>query len=273
MTPRRPKALGHRASDEHESRCQILGGANWQLTKDRGQLTTDNFRSDMTTNSLLPAGVIFDMDGVLVDTNPFHIQKWEALLTEHSIPFDRKELPRQVLGPANDPTLRRFFGERITAEDRQRLSEELEARFREAFAPHAKPLAGVERLIAECQEQGVLVALASAAMSKNVNFILDALKLRPYFRTVLTKDEITESKPNPEIFVKTAEKLGVPAAECVVIEDSFAGIEAAKRAGMKCVAVASTFPSPELRARTQADLVVQTLEELNLQKLRQLFGT
>jgi beta-phosphoglucomutase-like phosphatase (HAD superfamily) len=117
------------------------------------------------------------------------------------------------------------------------------------------------------------VALASAAMSKNVNFILDALKLRPYFRTVLTNDETTQSKPNPEIFVKTAEKLGVPAAECVVIEDSFAGIEAAKRAGMKCVAVASTFPSPELRARTQADLVVQTLEELNLQKLRQLFDT
>jgi beta-phosphoglucomutase family hydrolase len=225
----------------------------------------------MTTNSSLPAAVIFDMDGVLVDTNPFHVQKWEALLTEYSIPFDRKELPRRVLGPANDPTLRHFFGERITAEDRQRLSEELEARFRRAFAPHAKPLAGVERLIAECQEQGVLLALASAAMSKNVNFILDALKLRPCFRAVLTNDEITQSKPSPEIFLKTAEKLGFPPAACVALEDSFAGVEAAKRASMKCVAVASTFPAPELRARTQADLVVQTLEELNLQKLRQLF--
>ena len=227
----------------------------------------------MTANSLLPSVVIFDMDGVLVDTNSFHVQKWEALLTEYSIPFDRNGLPRQVLGPANDPTLRHFFGERITAEDRQRLSEELEARFRKAFAPHARPLAGVERLIAECRDQGVSLALASAAMSKNVNFILDALKLRPYFRAILTNDEITQSKPNPEIFVKAAQKLGVPPAECVVIEDSFAGIEAAERAGMKCVAVASTFPAPELRARTQADLVVQTLEELNLQKLRQLFDT
>jgi len=227
----------------------------------------------MTTNSLLPAAVIFDMDGVLVDTNPFHVQKWEALLAEYGIAFDRKELPRQVLGPGNDPTLRHFFGERITAEDRQRLSEELEARFRRAFAPHARPLAGVERLIAECQDQGVLVALASAAMSKNVNFILDALKLRPYFHVVLTNDEITQSKPHPEIFLKTAKKLGLPPAACVALEDSFAGIEAAKRAGMKCVAVASTFPAPELRARTQADLVIQTLEELNLQKLRQLFDT
>jgi beta-phosphoglucomutase-like phosphatase (HAD superfamily) len=117
------------------------------------------------------------------------------------------------------------------------------------------------------------VALASAAMSKNVNFIPDALKLRPYFHAVLTCDEITRSKPDPEIFVKTAQKLGFPPAACAALEDSFVGIEAAKRAGMKCVAVASTFPAPELRARTQADLVIQTLEELNLQKLRQLFDT
>ncbi len=226
----------------------------------------------MDPNSLLPAAVIFDMDGVLVDTNPFHVQKWEALLREHGIAFDRKLLPKQVLGPGNDLTLRHFFGELITAEDRRRLSEELEARFRKAFAPHAKPLPGVERLIAECHDHGVLVALASSAMSKNVDFILDALKLRPYFHVILTCDEVAQGKPHPEIFAKTAHKLGLPPADCVVIEDSFAGIESAKRAGMKCVAVASTFPAPELRAHTQADLVIQTLEALNLQKLRELFG-
>jgi beta-phosphoglucomutase-like phosphatase (HAD superfamily) len=118
----------------------------------------------------------------------------------------------------------------------------------------------------------VLVALASAAMSKNVNFILDALKLRSYFHVILTGDEITQSKPHPEIFTKTAQKLGLLPAGCVALEDSFVGIEAAKGAGMKCVAVASTFPAPELAAHTQADLVIQTLEALNLEKLRQLFG-
>ena len=225
----------------------------------------------MTSNSLLPAAVIFDMDGVLADTNPFHVRKWEALLTEYGIAFDRKTLPMQVLGPGNDPTLRHFFGERITADERGRLSEELEARFRVAFAPHAKPFPGVERLITECHDQGVLVALASAAMSKNVFFILDALQLRPFFQVVLTGDEITQSKPHPEIFSKTAQKLALPPADCVVIEDSFVGIEAAKRAGMKCVAVASTFPESELRSRTQADLVAQTLEALDFKKLRELF--
>ena len=134
----------------------------------------------MSPDLFLPAAVIFDMDGVLVDTNPFHVRKWEALLTEYGIAFDPTTLPLQVLGPGNDPTLRHFFGERITADDRGRLSEELEAKFRVAFAPHAKPFPGVERLIAECHDYGVLMALASAAMSKNVFFILDALKLRPF---------------------------------------------------------------------------------------------
>jgi HAD superfamily hydrolase (TIGR01509 family) len=222
-------------------------------------------------NSFLPSAVIFDMDGVLVDTNPFHVRKWEALLAEHGIAFDRAALPKQVLGPGNDLTLRHFFGERLTADDRLRLGEELEARFRSAFAPHAKPFAGVERLIAECHEKGVRVALASAAMSKNVFFILDALKLRRCFDVVLTADEITHVKPHPEIYEKTARKLGILPAACVAIEDSFAGIEAAKGAGMKCVAVASTFPATELRAHTKADMIVQALEALELENLRELF--
>jgi beta-phosphoglucomutase-like phosphatase (HAD superfamily) len=118
----------------------------------------------------------------------------------------------------------------------------------------------------------VLVALASAAMSKNVFFILDALELRSRFQVILTADEISQNKPHPEIFTKTAQKLGVCPTDCVVIEDSFVGIEAAKRAGMKCVAVASTFPATELRAHTQADLVTQTLEAVDLKKLRELFA-
>lgn len=227
----------------------------------------------MTPTSFLPAAVIFDMDGVLADTNPFHVRKWEAFLTEHGFAFDRIALPKLVLGPRNEVTLRHFFGERITDDECRRFGEELEARFRKAFAPHAKALPGVEKLITECHDHRIPLALASAAISKNVMFILDALKLRKFFQVVLTADEIAQGKPDPQVFVKTAGKLGVLPADCIVIEDSFVGIEAAKRAGMKCVAVASTFPAPELREHTQADLVVETLEAINLRTLRELFGT
>jgi HAD superfamily hydrolase (TIGR01509 family) len=226
----------------------------------------------MNPNSNLPAAAIFDMDGVLVNSNPFHLQKWIDLFNAHHIPFDREVLPRRVLGPRNDTTFRRFFGPRLTAADRRRLSEELEASFRRAFHPHAKPLPGLEALLMECQRAGVAMAVASSAMSKNVEFIVDALGFRPYFRCLVTGDEVTHPKPDPEIYVKAARKLGLEPAACVAFEDSFVGVEAARRAGMKCVAIASTFPLEELRAQTQADLVVNGFEELNLQALRQLFS-
>lgn len=225
----------------------------------------------MNLNSLLPAAVVFDMDGVLINSNPFHVHKWETLLIEHGIPFDRALLPKQVLGPRNGPTLRRFFGSRLTAEDQRRLSEELEAKFRQAFGPHAKLFPGVERLIAECQANGVPLAVASSAMSKNVNFVVDTLNLRSCFQVVLCGDEVAQAKPHPEIYEKAAARLCRRPGDCVALEDSFVGIAAAKNAGMKCVGVASTFPLQDLRAETRADLVIPSLESLDLQELRKLF--
>jgi beta-phosphoglucomutase len=221
-------------------------------------------------NSLLQAA-IFDMDGVLVDSNPYHLQKWIELLKEHHVRFDEAALPKQVLGPRNDITLRLFFGSQITAEEIGRLSEELEAKFRRAFGPHAKLLPGLQSLLAECHRGGVLMAVASSAMVKNLDFVVDTLQLRPYFRCLLSGDEVSHSKPHPEIYLQTAHKLGIEPASCVAFEDSLVGIEAVKRAGMKCVAIASTFPLEELREQTRADLVVPGFEGLTLHTLQRLF--
>ncbi|MFB3922828.1 MAG: HAD family hydrolase [Terriglobia bacterium] len=220
----------------------------------------------------LPAAAIFDMDGVLVDSNPYHLQKWEDLLKEHNIPFNPEDLPKQILGIRNDTAFRHFFGEKLTKPQRRQLSEELEARFRSVFSPHAKPLPGLTALIAECHAAGIPMAVASSAMSKNVEFIVDALGFRRYFAHLVTGDEVTHPKPDPEIYLKAAQHLGLQPSRCVAFEDSFVGVEAAKRAGMKCVGIASTFPLEELRAQTHADLLVRSFEELNLDKLRQLFA-
>jgi HAD superfamily hydrolase (TIGR01509 family) len=225
----------------------------------------------MTPNSSLPAAVIFDMDGVLIDSNPFHLRKWAAFLREHRIPFDEDKLAEIVLGPPNETIFQRYFGDQITPERMQELSEEVEAEFRRAFAPHARPSPGVRRLIEACRAQGIPMAVASCAISKNVEFLVTALELRPYFRVLLSRNEITHAKPDPEIYLKTAAKLGIEPALCVVFEDSFVGIEAAKRAGMKCVAIASSFPAADLRQETCADLVVPSFEAVTLETLRALF--
>jgi HAD superfamily hydrolase (TIGR01509 family) len=225
----------------------------------------------MTPNSSLPAAVIFDMDGVLVDSNPFHLRKWADFLREHHIPFEEEKLAEVVLGPANEVTFRRYFGEQITPERMQELGEEVEARFRRAIAPHARPFPGVRRLIEACRAHGILMAVASCAISKNVEFLVTALELRPYFQAILSVDEISHAKPDPEIYLKTAAHLGLDPALCVVFEDSFVGIEAAKLAGMKCVAIASSFPAEDLRQGTLADLVVPSFEVVTLETLRALF--
>jgi HAD superfamily hydrolase (TIGR01509 family) len=218
------------------------------------------------------AAAIFDMDGVLVDSNPFHVQKWVDLLRKHHIPFRPEDLPGQVLGHRNDTAFRLFFGPRLTEGQRSQLSEELEDTFRKAFAPHARPLPGLTELIQECHGAEIPMAVASSAMAKNVEFVVDALGYRPYFRCLVTGDEVVRPKPDPEIYLRTAHKLGVEPAGCVAFEDSFVGIEAAKRAGMKCVAIASTFPAAELRQQTQADLIVPGFEGLTLRVLHGLFG-
>lgn len=225
----------------------------------------------MNSHSSLPAAVIFDMDGVLVDSNPFHLQKWVDLLNQHRIAFNPEDLPKQVLGQRNDTAFRFFWGRQLGEKEILRLSEELEERFRKDFRPHAKPLAGLEALMVDCCRAGIPMAVASSATSKNVEFIVDALGFRPYFRCWVTGDEVSHPKPDPEIYLKTAEKLGFEPASCVAFEDSFVGVESAHRAGIKCVAIASTFPLEELREQTRADLTVRRFEEVTLEGLRQLF--
>ena len=225
----------------------------------------------MTPNSSLPAAVIFDMDGVLVDSNPFHLRKWAAFLREHRIPFDEEKLAEIVLGPPNEVIFQRYFGGQITPKRMQELSEDVEAEFRRAIAPHARPCPGVRRLIEACRAHSIPMAVASCAISKNVEFLVTAFELRPYFQAILSRNEISHAKPDPEIYLKTAAQLGIEPAACVVFEDSFVGIEAAKRAGMKCVAIASSFHAEDLRQGTLADLIVPSFEVVTLETLHALF--
>ncbi len=216
-----------------------------------------------------PAAAIFDMDGVLVDSNPFHVRKWVELLKESGVAFDPEELPHRVLGHRNDTALRFYFGPHLRPEEAARLSEQLEEKFRAAFAPHARPLAGLETLLRECRRAGVPLAVASSAMRKNVEFVVEALGFGEVFRCLVSGDEVVRSKPEPEIYLLTAKKLGVRPEACVAFEDSPVGLQSARRAGMKCVGIASTFPQRELEP--QADLVLRSLEEVDLERLRGLF--
>ena len=120
----------------------------------------------------LPTAVIFDMDGVLVDSSPFHLRKWMDLLQARGIPFDEQELRLIVLGPANDVIFRHFLGDHLTREQVSELSEELDANFRREIGPHPPAIAGVRCFIEECHARGIAMAVASAAIASNVKFLV-----------------------------------------------------------------------------------------------------
>jgi HAD superfamily hydrolase (TIGR01509 family) len=217
-----------------------------------------------------PAAVIFDMDGVLVDSNPFHLQKWIELFDARGVAYRRDELPELILGHRNDTAFRHFFGATLGEEEMARLENELEVNFRNSFGPHAKPMPGLDRLIRELDAARLPMAVASSAMKENVEFVVDALGYRKYFQYLISGDAVRKPKPDPEIYLIAAARLGVQPAECVAFEDSFPGIDAVKAAGMKCIAIASTFPFEAVRAC--AGHAIRSFEEIRLDDLGRLFG-
>lgn len=225
------------------------------------------------TVSTPPSAAIFDMDGVLVNSNPFHIQKWIAFLKERRVAFDPEAVPRQILGMHNDDAFRTYFGATLTPDEMRQLGHELEAQFRRAFRPHAQPMPGLVVLLDELADAGIPMAVASSAIRENVEFVVDVLNIRRYFRVLVSGDEVTAHKPAPDIYQLAARELGAKTSECVAFEDSPPGIAAAKNAGMKCIAIASTFPLAELETRSRADLALPGFEGLTLTALRKLFST
>lgn len=225
----------------------------------------------MIANSL-PAAAIFDMDGVLVNSNPFHVEKWIEYLKEKGVSFVEEEVPRKILGMHNDDAFRAYFGDSMSPEELREEGETLEARFREVFRPHAQPMPGVVALLSELRSASIPMAVASSGIRSNVEFIAEVLGIRPFFQFLITGDDVSAHKPDPEIYLAAAAKLGVAPSQCVAFEDSFPGVGAVKNAGMKCVAIASTFSAEDLQSKTGADLIVKGFDELSLDKLRALFA-
>lgn len=220
-----------------------------------------------------PGAVIFDMDGVLVNSNPFHVEKWVEFLREQGIPFNEADLPRQILGHGNHDCFLAFFGPDLPKKEMIEMEEMLEERFRKTFGPHAELLPGLMTLIEELRKAGMPLGVASSAVRENVEFILETLKLDSVFSGVTTGSDFPRPKPDPGIYLLAAQKLGVPPSDCVAFEDSFVGIEAAKRAGMKCIGLASTFPARDLRSKTDADNVIESFHDVTLADLKRLFNS
>ena len=210
--------------------------------------------------------ILWDMDGVLADTSPLHFQTWERVLSELSIPFDRQKF-RHIFGLKNDDLLAYLVGKPLEPTWVKQVSDYKEAEFRRALTGRIQLLPGVKDWLERFKSWGWKQAVASSAPPENVEALVDELSIRDYFAALVTPGNLP-GKPDPAVFLEAARQLGVSPKNCIVIEDSIAGVEAAYRARMRCIAVTTTNP-PEVL--TQADIVVVSLELLTINQVESLF--
>lgn len=212
-----------------------------------------------------PYGVIWDMDGVLVDTGEFHWLAWQEALADYGLSMTYEQF-RTMFGMVNRDILTFLLGERATPELIQAIGDHKEACFRRLIQGRVQPLPGVRHWLEHLAADGAGQAIASSAPPANIALLLDTLGIRPFFQAVIASEGMP-GKPAPDVFLAAARALGLPPARCVVIEDAIPGVAAAKAAGMACIAVTTTNPAEALAA---ADRVVPSLDGLDPGAVRQL---
>lgn len=181
---------------------------------------------------------IFDMDGTLVDNMRFHGSAWQAMLLENDIEANAEDFLVKTAGKTNREIIPNFFKD-ATEEKLLELGLRKEAIYRELYLPERQTIGGAIDFLEAAKSLGVKLAVATAAPIANMEFILDGLDLRRFFDAITTAADVSHGKPNPEVFLKSAEKLGIEPKNCLVFEDAANGFEAAHRAGMKSIGIAT----------------------------------
>jgi HAD superfamily hydrolase (TIGR01509 family) len=202
--------------------------------------------------------VIFDLDGVLVDSEPLQFEAYTEILAGYGVTLTREDFIENWIGQGRLPDHLKRYGIEAPVEEVRRLKNEL---YQRLIREKMKLRPGIEGLVRRLSRE-MPVALASSAHPVSVNAVLDRFELRPYFSVVLTSADVTRNKPDPEMYLKASRQLGVAPENCLVFEDSQAGVLSAKKAGMRVIALPHDLTlHQDLSA---ADLVICDLRNLRL---------
>ena len=211
-------------------------------------------------------GVIFDLDGVLVDSGQFHLLAWRGLAEMHGYEIN-DDIFSRTFGMQNRQIIPILAGRKLEPAVIAEQSEWKEQRFREVAVGKIKIFDGVERLVNQLNDDNFMLAIGSSTTRSNIEFFLDNMPFAECFDDYVVGDEVQNGKPAPDTFLKAAEKLNLAPADCVVIEDAKAGVQSGKTAGMKVVAVTNTLKRQEL---TEADIIVDSLTEISAEDITKL---
>ena len=218
-----------------------------------------------------PIGVIFDWDGVIIDSHNQHELSWQRLAKEYN-----KDLPnnffKETFGMRNESIIPKFFNNWVDTNDNKEvkiLADRKEEIYRQIITQNGiTPLEGVKELLASLKSQKIRCSIGSSTPIKNIETVINIIGLSDYFDAITAAEDVSNGKPDPEVFLKASKKIGIAPENCIVFEDAHVGIQAAIAAGMKVVAVATTHGIDQL---SKAHLAVESLEKIKVEGLYKLF--
>jgi beta-phosphoglucomutase len=179
---------------------------------------------------------IFDLNGTMIDDMAYHIQAWHQILNYFGAKLSYEEVKAQCYGK-NDELLDRIFPGRFSDKEKENISLEKERRYQQEFRPRMKLIQGLDRLLKTTYTNNIKMAIGSAAIRFNIDFVLDGLNIRNYFGSIVSADDVVKSKPDPETYLRCADELKLRPQDCIVFEDAPKGVEAAANANMKAVVI------------------------------------
>ena len=223
------------------------------------------------TFARMKKALIFDMNGTMIDDMGYHTVAWHNIINgELKGNLSREAVKKEMYGK-NEEVLVRVFGDnRFSQEEMSGISRRKEEAYQVAFKPHLALIDGLHSFLQKAYEAGIPMAIGTAAIPFNIDFVLDNLNLRHYFKAIVSADDVEKSKPHPETFLKAAAAMGVKPDDCLVFEDSPKGIETALNAGMEAIAITTMHGEEEFK---EYENILLFIKDYNDQKLHQLvFG-
>jgi len=197
---------------------------------------------------MTPKAFLFDLNGTMINDMEYHLQVWYDVLVNELGSTLTLEGVRSNMYGKNDELFVRVFGpDKFTKPQMDEIAHRKEVKYQELYKPHLRLIDGLPEFLQQTRAAGIKMAIGSAAIPFNIDFVLDNLNIRPYFSAIVSADDVVESKPHPEVFLKAAHLLGADPASCIVFEDAPKGVEAAARAGMKSVAITTLHAPHEFK--------------------------
>jgi beta-phosphoglucomutase family hydrolase len=217
-------------------------------------------------------GVIFDMNGTIVDDAGYQRNAWKIVCARHGRVLSDQEYNSHVAGHKEADVLAYIFGADFAKDKGAVVAEEKRRMYRESFDPVDAEMPGLRGLLNEMESRGIRLGLATSASQSTMDFILDSLDVRRFFQRIVQANEVARGKPNPDIYLLAAREIGVAPSRCLVMEDSSAGVRSAKAAGMRCVGIATTLSVDDLLSHG-ADRAIGDFTEISVNDILSLISS